>query len=481
MYPPHGAAGSLLAPADAVDIPVFLRRSAPLTPQRRPRAERIDATAPPWPTGTEPPDGQYLVRTTWREIIDAAVTVGRDPTAWLAATPTLAWAELVARRSPLMAYLGRTRHDIIPGAAVYHLEPNVIYQYGTEVSAQVGFGYRMGMTMAEWASRGLLGTGPTDHAESVAAPVAAGLGWTPQDGLPDLLAHHPASPHPWLIEAKGGRRAGLTVLRKGAHQLSRAGLMAGPHVRLLCGTSLEHRVFVTLDLEVVDGGGVITAANPGPDDADPETILDLARSRMLFYLALHALPPDRLRVTPIGADLGSYRMGRGAALAQLLEADPSTVVERAAARNLAQYRRRPPQHRAEMITARVPGTDLIVGLSRRLYAACEQLAAEQMRLALSIDVELPLPMAPADIESDLRFVDERRQEREALLRLRERQERRYLAKRAVAGFRRGSTAEWAELVGGDPPLQVEPPIGYLEAATPDTYLAVSAASTTTLP
>ncbi|MFG2043927.1 hypothetical protein [Dactylosporangium sp. NPDC048998] len=464
---------------DALDIPVFLRRSSPLVPERRPRAQRIDAGAPPWPAIAEPPSGQYLVRTSWREIIDAAATVGRDSVGWLAATPTLAWAEIVARRSPLMAYLGRSQHPGGPTGSLYHLEPNVVYQHGTEASAQVAFGYRMGMTMAEWACRGLLGTGPTDHAESIEKPLYAGTGWEEQFGLPDLVARHPAAPYPWLIEAKGGRRAGLGMLRKGAEQLTRAELMDGPHVRVLCGTSLEHRVFVTLDVEAVSTEGVTANSDSGPAD-DPNSILDLARSRMLFYLALRALPPERLRITPVGQDLASYRAGRRTGLAQLLEHDPSTRAERDAARQPEQYRRRRPGHRSDMITGRVPGTDLIVGLSRRLYAACEQLADVEASLAQIVNVERPAWPQRDGPEPSLREVDERQRERDALLRFREREERPYLAERARAGFERGSEAEWPEIVGVEPPVVSEPPPGYLEAATPDTYLAVSAASTTTV-
>ncbi len=476
VQPPHGAAGSLLAPADELHIPVFVRRSSPLQPQRRPMPQRVNAAAAPWPATGQPRPGIYLARTTWRDIIDAAATVGRDPTGWLAAVPALAWAELIARRAPLLAYLGRTQHSG-PDGDTFHLEPNVVYHHGTETSAQAGFGYRMGMTMAEWACRGLLRLGPTDHAESILPPPTSGPGWSAAHGLPDLVAHMAGAPWPWLIEAKGGRRTGLTVLREGAGQLTRDGLMDGPHVRVLCGTSLEDRVFVTLDLESVDGGASPAAVDGPPTPTSPDSILDLARSRMLFYLALRALPPDRLRIIPVGQQVATFRTSRTAALTMLLEYDPSTRDARDRARRPDEYRRQPRQHRYDMITGRVPGTDLIVGLSRRLYAACERLADPEAGIAASVDEDIPV-RPPTSTEPSMQELDERRLNRETLFRARERQERPRLAEEARAGFEYGADAEWPDLIAADPPLLTDTPDGFLEAATADSYLAVTADTAT---
>lgn len=136
-------------PADAFDVPVFVRHSSPLTPESRPRPSRVTGAWRPWPTvGEIPPPGDYLVTTTWRDVIDAAMSVGRGPIAWLAAVPMLAWAEIVARRSPLFAYLERTSVPGGPGS--FLVRPNVVYRQGTESTMQTAFGYRAGMTMAEW-------------------------------------------------------------------------------------------------------------------------------------------------------------------------------------------------------------------------------------------------------------------------------------------------------------------------------------------
>ncbi|GEM_PF-3090406 len=340
VLPPPGARGRLIEPPDAFDVPVFVRWSAPLNPGRRPLPTHIDGASAPWPIpGMVPSAGAYRAPTTWRDVIDAATTVGRDPTPWLTAAPALSWAEIVARRSPLVAYLGRRRCTTGTGGG-FLVEPNVVYREGTEKTAQAAFGYRIGMTMAEWVCRGLMGLGPTAHAEAH-KPANAGPAWS-FNGLPDLVGAHPLAPTTWLIEAKGARRLGRGALRKGAAQLSAPGLIAGPHLRVLCGASLEHRLFVTVDVEeipVAAAPGHRDAADPREDDA---ALLALARSRMLSYLALVALPPGARRVVPVGYSATDRATRGGTGLVALLEQDPSTESERAAARDGERYWRHSP-------------------------------------------------------------------------------------------------------------------------------------------
>ena len=250
----------------------------------------------PWPSaGDIPSAGDYLVPTTWRGLLDAAMTVGRDAFVWLAAVPGLAWAEIIARRSPLAAYLYRTSNaDGPPGMSGYRLGPNVVYRDGTEKTARAMFAYRLGMTMAEWACHGLMGRDPTIHAEALPLLPGHGPAWSPKIGQPDLVGFQAKSPLTWLIEAKAARRLGKTRLAEGVRQLSLPGLMSWPHVRMLCGTSIEHRVFMTIDVEAVDR---TTGHDAGPDDQEQPTseedtdLLELARSRMLTYRALQALAP----------------------------------------------------------------------------------------------------------------------------------------------------------------------------------------------
>jgi hypothetical protein len=120
--------------------------------------------------------------------------------------------------------------------------------------------------MAEWACHGTAGPRPGRAVEAV-TPTHAGPDWTPASGLSDLVAYRPGPPVPWLVEATSLLRLGGPDLRKGAHHLSRLGLMAGRHVRVLCGERVEHRVLLTLDVEAVDldGGAPLPGGPPNPD------------------------------------------------------------------------------------------------------------------------------------------------------------------------------------------------------------------------
>ena len=233
MFPPPGAADQPINVDDAFDIPVFVRHSSPLRTGPRPRL--VGSASAPWPaTRDVPPTGAYLVTTTWRDIIDAATTVGRDPIPWYAKMPALAWSECIARCSPLMAYLRRSPDvNANPGSSGYLTEPDAVYYHGTERTAKAAFGYRIGMTMAEWACRGLMGLGPTLHAET-SPPADAVPGWSPASGLPDLVGDHWRAPATWLVEAKGARRTGKPALAKGVLQLTGRGLMSGADPPRMC-------------------------------------------------------------------------------------------------------------------------------------------------------------------------------------------------------------------------------------------------------
>jgi len=482
--PPSGASGKLIAPADSFEIPVFVRRSSPLNPGRRPRATVIDRVTSPWPAVRDvPPSGAYLVATTWRDVIDAATTVGRDPLPWLTAVPALAWAEFIARRSPLIAYLQRVRNaSSNPGLTGYYVAPNVVYADGTERTAQAAFAYRIGMTMAEWVCR-LMGLGPTEHAES-SPPPGAGPAWSSLKG-PDLVGSHWQAPTTWLVEAKGARRAGRALLAKGADQLCSHGLMTGPHARVLCGTSIEHRIFVTVDIEVDEGmrspvpRADLTRRSPDDDDGE---LVALARSRMLSYYALRALPPASLAVRPVGlAVADARRPEESPSLVVPLENDESTREERMLARDPDAYRRlRPPSSRRDMLTGQVPGTDLIVGMSRRLYGACGSLATKEAEIMSGLQ-NLPVayqPQAGWDQEDpgvdvvDEEVLDSWNRERRREYASRESQARSYLYETARRGYELGGQRSWAELINNEPAIAAGAPAGFLESATPDTYLAI---------
>ena len=98
VFPPPDAADQPVNADDAFDIPVFVRRSSPLRAGPRPTPRVVEAASSPWPTTRDvPPTGAYLVTTTWRDVLDAAATVGRDPIPWFAKVPALAWSEMIAR------------------------------------------------------------------------------------------------------------------------------------------------------------------------------------------------------------------------------------------------------------------------------------------------------------------------------------------------------------------------------------------------
>jgi hypothetical protein len=129
-----------------------------------------------------------------------------------------------------------------------------------------------------------------------------------------------------------------------------------------------------------------------------------------------------------------------------------------------------------MLTGRVPGTDLVIGLSRRLFAACRDLATWEAQLAHEVNSDLPLLQDFLAREMTDREIDERREERDVRYRERERRVRPFLAATVRRGFETGRMTSWNNLASGDIPLDVEP-VGLLEAATEDTYLALDIAST----
>jgi hypothetical protein len=212
-------------------------------PAKGPSRREVEKAQQCWPTSSSiPPDGDYLVTTTWRALLDATTTtVGRDITPWPASVPRLARREIMARRYPLSAYLVRDSVQTDQGARPrWKVIPSAVCARGTESSTRTAFGYHIGMAMAEWACGALMGLGPTPHAES-AAPAGAAPDWEKTSSLPDLFGTHPADSEVWLVEAKGGRWLRTPSRMKGAKQLDVGALLPVPHHKVLCGTGLEKR------------------------------------------------------------------------------------------------------------------------------------------------------------------------------------------------------------------------------------------------
>lgn len=473
MMPPFSATGQAVMLADEFGVPVIVRHSSPLAPGIRPRRKRVDQAWRPWPSHRNvAPDGEYLVTTTWRDVLDAAMTVGRDPFAWLTAVPQFASAEIIARRSPLAAYL----HRVPTGSAgtAHQLEPNVVYLNGTEKTARALFAYRIGMTMAEWACQSLMGLGPTVHAESLPRLPGRGPAWDRRKSQPDLVGFHGHFPRTWLIEAKGARRTGRQELAKGATQLTTSGLMKIPHTRVLCGTSIEHRIFMTIDVDATGAGhtpgNTLRGRRSTPEEDDSELVA-LARSRMLMFHALKALPWASLSVRPVGTSVTEPRTRQDGAVDLVipLENDQSTRLERERARNRAAYEAR--GSRLDMLTGRIPETGMIIGMSRRLYEVCRQLTGEEAQIWETVQAEVP------DLEADVLDDDEAEYhmaERRSLFAAREEDSRGRLYSTARRAFERGQQQSWQELIQADVSLVTESSGDLLESATTDTYLAIDA-------
>jgi hypothetical protein len=426
---------SWLRDPDRFDVPVIVRHGNPMAPGARPRRQRVDAAGQPWPKlGRVAPTGDYLVPTTWRALIDAAVRMGRDPTPWIAWSPPLAWAEIVARMSPLYAFLARTPTGNRSGSG-FAVEPNAVFLHGTERTAQGAFGYRVGMTMADWACRDLMGLGPTTHAET-GPPPGAGTGWS-AESLPDLTGRHPDDGRSWLIEAKGGRKIGLPTLRKGVSQLCRPDLVRAPHIRVLCGASLEHRLTVTLDIESWSPRPHIR--RPLTVDENDSYLLDTTRSRMLTYYALSALAPDDLRRLPADS----------VALVRPGSAEPR-----------------------EMLIGQVPNTGLYLGMSRRLYGACQALATEQRALLPGGDWAANAVARQGMLNLSEDEITERLERRRDEYLRRVRQVRQRLGAVARDGFETAREVGWDSVLGFDVRPIEDVPEQFIGTAGEDTYLAI---------
>ncbi|MFI9366621.1 hypothetical protein ACIG5E_37065 [Kitasatospora sp. NPDC053057] len=373
----------------------------------------------------------------------------------------------------------------------------MIYTHGTENSTRTAFGYHVGMTMAEWACRSLMGLGPTTHAES-AVPLGASTEWSSAKSLPDLFGSHTMSGELWLVEAKGGRWLALPARKKGAKQLNVGALLPESHRKVLCGASLEKRLFMMIDIEDWPSSSEGPLGDAGAEtvdedslQGDDEALLGLAQARMLTYLALVSLPRNTLKMTAVGkSQTGHARWRNG--LVSLLEDDRETEALRRGLDRDSTGDVIERQQGVDMLVGRLPGTDLMLGMSRRLFGACRELAGLERQLVSEIDAKLPAPMT-MDVEAPLvrmsdgegsvrrsegRLTDreyERRiaERRESLRESRER-ERGSLHRAVRRGFSLGNAESWAQLAEVSPQLVLPAEDGFLEAATRDTYLAVEA-------
>jgi hypothetical protein len=429
------------------------------------------------------------VETTWRDILNAAITVGRDLTPWLVNRPHRAAHELLARTTPLTAYL-RREHDRLLLSERPRLVPSIAYSQGAERSAQGAFAYRLGMTMTEWACRGLMGLGPTMHAES-ARPPGAMDDWFAAGSLPDLFGTHPVDRRLWLVEAKAARWIGLPQLKKGRDQLLAGSALVEdvPHRLVLCGASVEEEVFVTVD-HIATGGPdtwpdhlpPFSQAPPeGSELTDPAGLVEFARSQMLIYLYLNSLERDRLTVVPV-AERRSAFPERSRSILTLVERDPVTEQVR------ERLRERPPvdsrdlmgrENMDDLITAPLHSTGIRVGLSRGLFTACERLRRELAVLVEETQDSETIPQIRAPgladrlpEEHDSEEQRERLTARARRIRTLERERGVRLRRTVQEGYTAGRERPWRDLLGIEPPVDTTGG-GMLEAFGEGTYLAVT--------
>lgn len=414
-----------------------------------------------------------------------------------AADTQLASSELVARVAPLYAYLGThsvdTKHPL-PGSKGRRLTVNPVYEYGTERSAKNALGYRLGMTMAEWATRSLMGLGQTLHIEDGGSiPALRDKFRNPSAKLPDLWGLHEDENLYWMIEAKGGNvrsprlwegwkqlQGGTKVLHEYAHR------------RILVGASVQPQgdLFLTVDHDHHPGKDPLhpTAGPASPKPAgSPEdqlgnsddALMGTARAQMLMYLALSGAQASRLKTVALPADRTGRRRGsRG--VTTPLEHDSNARGLRDAVRAETADSDRP-RRRAhalargldDFLTYRIPGTELRLGMSRQLFAACAQLHREDRLIA-----ERTPGMRAEDLRADEPVSEEaeerRRQTQRRVFREQQEEARSRIEPRVRAAFERGRDRTWRELLHTryDMRLDLDEDPGLLEAATAETYLAV---------
>lgn len=201
---------------------------------------------------------------------------------------------------------------------------------------------------------------------------------------------------------------------------------------------------------------------------------------MLTYLALRSAPASQLRTVPVPADRTSRRRRTG--LTTPLEHDGLTLAMRADARGAALQAE---QHtlRAgirsmgldDFLTCRIPGTEVHLGMSRKLFATCERLHEEDVAIArrtpgLRAEDEPSGDQELSDEDQEVQRLTQRR-----ILREQQEQARPRLRLLLRDAYERGARSDWSDLLRRpeEPALDLQDEESLLEAATPETYLAVS--------
>ncbi|MFJ4468551.1 hypothetical protein ACIP2X_13855 [Streptomyces sp. NPDC089424] len=129
----------------------------------------------------------------------------------------------------------------------------------------------------------------------------------------------------------------------------------------------------------------------------------------------------------------------------------------------------------DFLTCRIPGTEVHLSMSRRLFASCERLHQGDLLIARRTS-----GLRAKEQQPDTEHISEADQEDQRLTRrriLHEQQEEACPRLRPLLrdAYEQGSTSEWSDLLHRhqEPQLELRGDDDLLEAATPETYLAVS--------
>ncbi|MGP3920391.1 hypothetical protein [Nonomuraea sp. 10N515B] len=231
-----------------------------------------------------------------------------------------------------------------------------------------------------------------------------------------------------------------------------------------------------IDDESAVGPGNLEDRLGDSDDA----LIGAARAQMLVYLALRSAPASQLRTVLVPAERASRRQRSG--LITPLEDDDHTRATRAEARGAAPHTERHILRARirsmgldDFLTCRIPGTEVQLGMSRKLFAACERLREEDLAIAQRTPGLRAEDQPAGDQELSDDAQEEQRLTQRRIFREQQEEARPRLRPLLRDAYEQGATSDWSDLLRRpqEPELDLEGDEGLLEAATPETYLAVS--------
>lgn len=110
---------------------------------------------------------------------------------------------------------------------------------------------------------------------------------------------------------------------------------------------------------------------------------------------------------------------------------------------------------------------MFIGMSRRLFEACRDLASEEEQIAEELEPETQLELFGREEE-----LEQYSRERRSAFVERESDRDPRLRAATCQGFERGRHSTWYQLIEQQPEIISSPATGLLEGATQDTYLAI---------